>query len=158
MLSPWIGLTGTGENTQSPESVNIKLSETEAVMMEATMKVKQNVWIPWVLIVMLVASGLALGAVSANAAGRGYPDPAYCDSHARNYADRHTSAGRDVVGGAVGGAAGGALLGGIIGGGKGAGKGAAIGAGVGAVGGGAHAAQSWDHNYRRAYDSCMSGR
>lgn len=122
------------------------------------MKVTQQVWIPRVLIVSLVAAGLILGAVSTASAGRGYPDPAYCDSYARDYANRCTSGGRDIVGGAIGGAAGGALLGGIIGGGKGAGKGAAIGAGAGALSGGIHATRSWNRHYRRAYDSCMDGR
>ena len=119
---------------------------------------RRSFWIIWGLIVTLVASGLVFGAVSTSSARRDYPDPYYCDSYARDYANRYDSGGRDVVGGAIGGAAGGALLGGIIGGGRGAGQGAAIGAGVGAVGGGAHAARSWDNNYRRAYDSCMGGR
>lgn len=122
------------------------------------MQAKNHVWITWGLIVTLVASGLVLGTVSTSSARRDAPDPGYCDAYARDYADRYTSSGRDVVGGAIGGAAAGALLGGIIGGGKGAGQGAAIGAGAGAVGGGAHAAHSWNDNYRRAYDSCMNGR
>lgn len=122
------------------------------------MKVRQQNWIPWVLIVSLVASGLILGAVSASSAGRSRADPAYCESYATDYANRYSSGGRDVVGGAIGGAAAGALLGGIIDGGRGAGKGAAIGAGVGAVGGGVHATRSWNDNYRRAYDSCMDRR
>lgn len=123
------------------------------------MKVRQNDWVPWFLIVTLVASGLVLGAVSTSSAQRGYgPDPAYCDSYARDYANRYSSGGRDVAGGALAGAAGGALLGGIIDGGRGAGKGAAIGAGVGAVGGGVHASQAWNDNYSRAYNSCMGGR
>lgn len=122
------------------------------------MKMRQQIRIPWVLIVSLLTAGLIFGAVSTSSAGRDYPDPAYCDSYARDYADRHTHAGRDVVGGALGGAAGGALLGGIVGGGKGAGRGAAIGAGAGALGGGIHATKSWNRNYRRAYDSCMDGR
>ena len=122
------------------------------------MKVRQNAWTKWVLILILIGSGLALGTVSVCSAGRGYPDPAYCDSYARDYANRYSSTGRDVIGGALGGAAGGALLGGIIDGGRGAGKGAAIGAGVGAAGGGVHAAGSWNANYRRAYDSCMGQR
>ncbi len=124
------------------------------------MRERKKFWVIWGLIVALMASGLVLGAVSTSSArrdSRDYsdPDPAYCDAYARDYANRYDNSGRDVVGGALGGAAGGALLGGIIGGGKGAGQGAAIGAGVGALGGGAHAAQSWDYNYRRAYDSCM---
>jgi hypothetical protein len=122
------------------------------------MKVTQRIWIPWVLIVFLAALGLILGAVSTSSAGRGRPDPAYCDSYATDYANRYSSGGRDVVGGAIGGAAAGALLGGIIDGGRGAGKGAAIGAGVGAVGGGVHATKSWNDNYYRAYDSCMARR
>jgi hypothetical protein len=125
--------------------------------------VKKSIWIAWGLIVTLVASCLVVGVVSTSYARRDYqeqennPDPGYCDSYARDYADRYNSGGRDVVGGAIGGAAAGAVLGGIIGGGRGAGQGAAIGAGVGAVGGGANAAQSWNDNYRRAYDSCMRG-
>ncbi len=123
------------------------------------MTVRKNGWIPWVLIVTVMASSLVLGTVSKGFAQRGYgPDPAYCDSYARDYASRYTSGGRDVAGGALAGAAGGALLGGIIDGGRGAGKGAAIGAGVGAVGGGVHASQAWNDNYRRAYNSCMGGR
>lgn len=122
------------------------------------MKVAQRNWIAWGLIVSLVTSGLLLGAVSTSSARRARPDPAYCDAYARDYADRYSSGGRDVVGGAIGGAAAGALLGGIVGGGRGAGKGAAIGAGVGAVGGGVHAARSWNDNYRWAYDSCMDRR
>ncbi len=122
------------------------------------MRAKQQIWIPWVLIVVLAASVLILGAVSTSSAGRGRPDPAYCDSYAVDYANRYSTGGRDVVGGAIGGAAAGALLGGIIDGGRGAGKGAAIGAGVGALGGGVHASKSWNDNYRRAYDSCMARR
>ena len=131
--------------------------------METKMSVEKNVWVLWGLIVSLVASGLVLGAISTSSAQRNYqerrqgPDPAYCDSYARDYADRYNTGGRDVVGGAVGGAAAGALLGGIVGGGRGAGQGAAIGAGVGAAGGGVNAAQSWNDNYRRAYDACMRG-
>ncbi len=122
------------------------------------MKEKKSAWVIWGLIVTLVASGLVLGSVSTCSARRDSPDPAYCDSYARDYANRYSGGGRDVLGGAVGGAAGGALLGGIIDGGSGAGKGAAIGAGVGAVGGGIHASKAWNNNYRRAYDSCMRGR
>jgi len=127
------------------------------------MRVRKNVRITLGLIVSLVASGLILGEISTSFAQRNYqdqqqnPDPAYCDSYDRDYANRYNSGGRDVVGGAVGGAAAGALLGGILGGGRGAGQGAAIGAGVGAVGGGVNASQSWNDNYRRAYDSCMRG-
>jgi hypothetical protein len=126
--------------------------------------VRKKIWEIKGLIVPLVILCLGLGVASTSHAYRDYrdyrdsPDPYYCDHYARDYANRYDSGGRDVVGGALGGAAGGALIGGIIGGGRGAGQGAAIGAGVGAVGGGAHAAQSWNYNYRRAYDACMDGR
>jgi hypothetical protein len=128
--------------------------------MEAKMKVRKSVWIRWILILSLVVSGLGLAGISTCSAQTNYqdrPDPSYCDSYARDYANHYNTAGRDVVGGAIGGAAAGALLGGILGGGRGAGEGAAIGGGVGAVGGGVNASQSWNDNYRRAYDGCMRG-
>ncbi len=77
------------------------------------MRVGKSVSIRWILILSLVVSGLGLAAISTCSAQGNYPDrpdPAYCDSYARDYANHYNSGGRDVVGGALGGAAAGHCL------------------------------------------------
>ncbi|PTW58736.1 outer membrane protein with glycine zipper [Breoghania corrubedonensis] len=77
-----------------------------------------------------------------------------CDAYARDYANRATRTGNNVVGGAVGGA----VVGGVIGSVTGSwGKGAAIGSGVGAIAGAGKSSSDWNRNYRYAYDDCMRG-
>lgn len=119
-----------------------------------SMRLIKNNWIAWGLIVAVVSAGVFYGGAGTSFAR----SSGYCDSYARDFADRHSNTGGDVLGGAVGGAMTGALLGGIFGGGGGAAKGAGIGAGVGAFSGGASSANAWAGDYNYAYDRCMSGR
>ncbi len=116
------------------------------------MNPRRNLPIIYGLLFVMI-SGLVLFAGAGNSFAR--RADADCDAYARDYADRHSGGGGDVLGGALGGAATGAILGGIIGGGRGAGTGAAIGGGVGALGGGSAAASNWNYVYNRAYDRCM---
>lgn len=112
----------------------------------------RNSWIVWLTSAAFLATFFFVGGL-----GMSYAQSARCDAYARDFADRHSNAGGNILGGAMAGAAGGALLGGIIGGGSGAGQGAAIGAGVGALSGGAAQANNWQYNYDRAYRACMRG-
>ena len=112
----------------------------------------------------LFANGKALAALSLSAALLCGAAPAlarsssYCDAYARDYANRTTHAGENVVGSAVAGAIGGAVLGGILGGKDKAGKGALIGAGVGTTAGAVTSSARWRDNYEIAFDRCMSSR
>lgn len=113
----------------------------------------------------LFAASRALAALALSAAllwGAAAPAVArsssYCDAEARDYADRTTNAGGNVVGSAVAGAIGGAVLGGILGGKDKAGKGALIGAGVGTTAGAVSSSARWRDNYENAFDRCMSSR
>lgn len=80
-----------------------------------------------------------------------------CDAYARDWANRHTNTGGNVVSGAIGGAVIGGIIGGATGGGKRIGQGAAIGGGVGAATGLGGSSVAWDRNYRRAFRRCMDG-
>jgi len=121
-------------------------------MEDTKMRLTRSSPIVWGLVAAVLWAGVFLAPGTSFAARS-----VQCDNYARDYADRHSGGGSDVVGGALGGAATGALLGGIIGGGGGAAKGAAIGGGVGALGGTAAAGSNWSRAYNRAYDRCMNG-
>ena len=97
----------------------------------------------------IAIAGLAATTFEASAQSHGR-----CDAYARDYAQRATRTGNNVVGGAVGGA----VVGGVIGSVTGSwGKGAAIGSGVGAIAGAGKSSSDWNRNYRHAYDDCMAG-
>ncbi|WP_346909752.1 BA14K family protein [uncultured Roseibium sp.] len=99
------------------------------------------------LAIILGLSGSAIMAAQASAQS--------CDSYARDYANRTTRTGNNVVGGAVGGA----VVGGVIGSVTGSwGRGAAIGGGVGAAAGAGKSSIEWDRAYKRAYNDCMARR
>lgn len=102
-------------------------------------------------------TGLALSVALAGAVvadGAFAQSHSRCDAYARDYANRATRTGDNVVGGAVGGA----IVGGVIGSVTGSwGRGAAIGSGVGAATGVGKSSVEWNRNYRAAYDDCMDG-
>ncbi|GBF82476.1 hypothetical protein AsFPU1_3905 [Aphanothece sacrum FPU1] len=81
--------------------------------------------------------------------------PSFCESYARDFADRHAQGG--FFRGGARGAATGAAIGAIADGGRGAGTGAAIGSVVGIIGGSARRASDYDSLYRQAFDDCMRG-
>jgi uncharacterized protein YcfJ len=94
--------------------------------------------------------------VMAGFAGQASAGPrAYCDSYARDVADRKTNGGADVLVGTVGGAIGGAIIGGLIGHGKGAGTGAIIGGVGGTVLGAGVTSDRYKRAYANAYERCM---
>jgi hypothetical protein len=101
--------------------------------------------------VLALAAVLFFATASTGLAAR---SSAYCDAYARDFADRNTHAGENVVGSAVAGAIGGALLGGIIS--DKPGKGALIGAGVGTAAGAVGSSARWRDNYDYAFHRCMS--
>ncbi len=97
-----------------------------------------------------------LGALAATS-GAALAQQGYCDSMARDYANRMaggSAAGGALAGGAMG-AIGGAVLGGIIDGNRGAANGAAIGGGAGALVGAGQGQQKWRGFYDQAYQDCM---
>lgn len=103
----------------------------------------------------LVIAAAALSAAAIVPQQAAAQSRAYCDQYARDYANRNTRTGNNVVGGAVGGA----IVGGVIGSVTGSwGRGAAIGSGVGAATGLGKSSVDWDRNYRYAYNECIRGR
>lgn len=102
----------------------------------------------------VLAAVVAMGGMAMMVADASAQSHRRCDAYARDYANRATRTGNNVVGGAVGGA----IVGGVIGSVTGSwGKGAAIGSGVGAVAGAGKSSGDWNRNYRVAYDDCMGG-
>ncbi|MDJ0931213.1 glycine zipper domain-containing protein [Breoghania sp.] len=88
------------------------------------------------LAIAVALSGLTMAAIDASAQSH-----RRCDAYARDYANRATRTGENVVGGAV--------VGGIIGSvTRSWGRGAAIGSGVGAVAGAGKSSGDWNRNYR----------
>ena len=78
----------------------------------------------------VLAIAIAVGGLAVMASDAFAQSHRRCDAYARDYANRATRTGNNVVGGAVGGA----VVGGVIGSVTGSwGKGAAIGSGVGAI-------------------------
>jgi BA14K-like protein/YmgG-like glycine-zipper protein len=104
----------------------------------------------------LAAVGLSAGLLCAAAVPALARSSSYCDAYARDYANRTTHSGENVVGSALTGAIGGAVLGGILGGKDDVGKGALIGAGVGTTAGAVSSSGRWRRNYEYAFDRCMS--
>lgn len=96
---------------------------------------------------LLAASTMIATVIPAEARSRGY-----CDSYARDYANRKAG-GKQILGGTALGAGAGALAGAVIPG-LSVGEGALVGGGVGLVGGGINANKKWKKYYRRAYNDC----
>ncbi len=104
----------------------------------------------------IVGTAVMLAALAAGS-GAAQAQQGYCDSMARDYANRmagSSTAGGALAGGAMG-AIGGAVLGGIIDGNRGAANGAAIGGGAGALVGAGQGQQKWRSFYDQAYNDCM---
>lgn len=80
----------------------------------------------------------------------------YCESYARDFADRHAQSG--FFRGGARGAGTGAAIGAIVDGGRGAGTGAAIGSVVGIIGGSARRGSDHDSLYQQAFNDCIQGK
>ncbi len=104
-----------------------------------------------------VVGALAMLGAMVATSGAALAQQGYCDSIARDTANRMaagSTAGGALAGGAMG-AIGGAVIGGIIDGNRGAANGAAIGGGAGALVGAGQGQQKWRAIYDQTFNDCM---
>ena len=115
----------------------------------------QKKWKTLLTLSTLLAADTFLFSLNATLAQYSSRSVSYCESYARDFADRHARSG--FFRGGARGAASGAAIGAIIDGGRGAGTGAAIGSVVGIVGGSARRASDYDSLYQQAFNDCVRG-